>query len=182
MQFDKKLFFQIPLTFQWKKTTLFEILHKKMKTWKKKKNDNENFHFLKKLNKIFEIHFTSIVRNICKHPQRGLWNDCFSELKKEKYFFLNCENCVFLVLFQKTWKKNEVGQLQKKNLCRKYLWVVSTFSKKIFFVEFVKGIKKFSWNNKKQHQKMLFFKSLFYPLLVCLFLLLLSHEVSRVQP
>ena len=88
----------------------------------------------------------------------------------------------FLYFFKKTWKKNEVGQLQKKNLCRKYLWVVSTFSKKIFFVEFVKGIKKFSWNNKKQHQKMLFFKSLFYPLLVCLFLLLLSHEVSRVQP
>ena len=101
---------------------------------------------------------------------------------EKKVFCQIAKIAFFLYFFKKTWKKTEVGQLQTKNFCGKYLWVVSTSSKFFFFVDLVKGIKKFSWNNKKQHQKVLFFKSPIYPLLVCLFLLSLSHEVSRVQP
>ena len=101
---------------------------------------------------------------------------------EKKVFCQIAKIAFFLYFFKKTWKKTEVGQLQTKTFCGKYLWVVSTSSKKFVFVELVKDMKKFSWNNKKQHQKVLFFKSPVYPLLVCLFLLSLSHEVSRVQP
>ena len=136
-------------------------------------SENENFHF---------FFFFQVFIFLCKISNnvvffhwkvKGIW---------KKSFLSNCENCVFLYFFKKTWKKTEVGQLQTKKFCGKYLWVVSTSSKNFFFVDLVKGIKKFSWNNKKQHQKVLFFKSPVYPLLVCLFLLSLSHEVSRVQP
>ncbi len=122
------------------------------------------------------IFLCKISNNVCLFPlksQRKLKKKVFCQIAKIAFF---------LYFFKKTWKKTEVGQLQTKKFCGKYLWVVSTSSKNFFFVDLVKGIKKFSWNNKKQHQKVLFFKSPIYPLLVCLFLLSLSHEVSRVQP
>ena len=154
-----------------------------MKTWKKKKMKNENFYFLKKLKKIFEIHFTSIkLETFANTPKEDFDMTVLVSEKTRNIFFQIAKIAFFLYFFKKTWKKTEVGQLQTKKFCGKDLWVVSTSSKNFFFVELVKGIKKFSWNNKKQHQKVLFFKSPIYPLLVCLFLLSLSHEVSRVQP
>ena len=92
---------------------------------------------------------------------KGIW---------KKSFFVKLRKLPFFRTFSKKLeKKTEFGQLQTKNFCGKYLWVVSISCKKSFFVGVLKDIKKFIWNNKKQHQKVLFFKKSFYPLLVCLF-------------
>ena len=132
--------------------------------------------------KIFIFFFFQVFIFLCKISNnvivfhwkvKGIW---------KKSFLSNCENCVFFVLFQKNLEKNRSWSTTNQNFLWEVLMSCEYFLQICFFVELVKGIKKFSWNNKKQHQKVLFFKSPIYPLLVCLFLLSLSHEVSRVQP
>ncbi len=79
---------------------------------------NENFHFLKKLKKIFEIHFTSIkLETFANTPKEDFDMTVLVSEKTRNIFFQIAKIAFFLYFFKKT----EVGQLQTKKFCGKYL-------------------------------------------------------------
>ena len=103
-------------------------------------------------------------------------------MKKREIVFFKLRKLRFFCTFSKKLEKNRSWSTTNQNILWEVLMSCEYFLQMFFFCRNSERYKKISWNNKKQHQKMLFFKSPIYSLLVCLFYLSLSHEVSCVQP
>ena len=77
---------------------------------------NENFHFLKKLKKIFEIHFTSIkLETFANTPKEDFGMTVLVSEKREIFFFKLRKLRFFCTFSKKLEKKPKLVNYKPKN-------------------------------------------------------------------